>query len=266
MSTSEPLVCAVMLTRDRPAMARRAVKAFRAQTYENKRLLIVNSGPHGPLLTDDEEGDMLREPCLVGIDALGSIGALRNLACKIASHHYAERSDRPGIIVHWDDDDWSHPNRIAEQVALLQSSGADLVGYRELLFWDTRQAPDGGEHRASKEAAVITTGSNPVAWLYQSHRADHVLGTSFCYWRRTWERKKFADLPKGPAATGEDWTFLQGLKVASETAIAADSAGPRMIASIHPGNSSQAYDPENHPREWRRAPEWDEYCRERMTL
>ena len=42
----------------------------------------------------------------------------------------------PEILIHWDDDDYSHPNRIAEQVALLQSSGADAtVGFREMLFW-----------------------------------------------------------------------------------------------------------------------------------
>ena len=52
------------------------------------------------------------------------------------------RSAREGhaadILVHLDDDDYSHPNRIAEQVVLLQSSGADCVGYREMLFWQNR--------------------------------------------------------------------------------------------------------------------------------
>lgn len=252
MSTSEPLVCAVMLTRDRPAMARRAVEAFMEQTYSHKRLCILDTSldpMESPGLAED---DYESAPECRGL----SVGKLRN---------YAMQGESGDIFFHWDDDDWSHPNRIAEQVALLQSSGADLVGYREMLFW--REGFVSHHHRKLHTTGQITTMTieRPgEAWLYQSHRADHVLGTSFCYWRRTWERKKFADLPKGPAATGEDWTFLQGLKVASETAMR--SGGSRMIASIHPGNSSQAYDPENHPREWRRAPEWDDYCLERMRL
>ena len=45
------------------------------------------------------------------------------------------------ILIHWDDDDYSHPNRIAEQVALLKSSGADVVGFSEMLSWrETPQA------------------------------------------------------------------------------------------------------------------------------
>ncbi len=38
----EPLVCCVMLTRDRPEMVKRAVDSFRSQTYKRKKLLIYN--------------------------------------------------------------------------------------------------------------------------------------------------------------------------------------------------------------------------------
>lgn len=122
------------------------------------------------------------------------------------------------------------------------------------------------------------------AWLYSHPRPDYALGTSLCYWRKTWRGKPFADLPKGPGATGEDHQWQQGLKVASVSAMGplggkviqqpaitdAPEYGPRMIASIHGGNSSQAYDLEallaKRSKEWRRTPEWDDYCRGRMAL
>ena len=37
---SDPKVCAVLLTADRPEYARRAVECFRAQTYQNKRIVV----------------------------------------------------------------------------------------------------------------------------------------------------------------------------------------------------------------------------------
>jgi hypothetical protein len=59
---SEPTVCCIMLTKDRPALAARAVRCFRQQTYERKRLLIVNSEPH-PIT---EETEQISEPCFIG--------------------------------------------------------------------------------------------------------------------------------------------------------------------------------------------------------
>lgn len=232
-----------MLTRNRPQMARRAVECFRAQTYPAKTLLIVNSGL-GPMIPDGYAPDIM-EPCLVGADAQ-TVGELRNRGARIAVQHGAE------ILIHWDDDDWIHTNRIAEQVALLQSSGADCVGYREMLFW----------RQAEREA-----------WLYSNPNPGYALGTSLCYWRRTWERKPF------PATSiGEDLQFIAGLKCAGVSAAPIKTSGveivvalPAMIASIHAGNSSGAYDPRKMAAEaakpdgmWRRVPEWDTQCRSIM--
>ena len=117
---ADPTVCAVMLTRNRPDMARRAVRSFESQTYQNKRLVIWDTvcGP-----TVRHAGHF--QHCTIG-DAGESIGKLRNQANALC---------REDIIIHFDDDDVSHPNRIAEQVAHLQASGAECVGYREMLFW-----------------------------------------------------------------------------------------------------------------------------------
>lgn len=244
--SSDPLVCAILLTKDRPGMVARAVRAFRAQTYPNKRVLVVNGGHSGPLFEETED---LREPCFVGIDTL-SIGALRNHACKYAVTHYIGRDDCPKILIHWDDDDWSHPNRIAEQVAHLQSSGADVVGFNELLFW--------------REASI----ASGEAWLYRNVRADLCPGTTLCYWRKTWERKPFPD-----TSEAEDRKFCMGLNCAAAPSLwirKDQRTGPRMIASIH-GENTANYDLEGliargGDTNWKRVPEFDSYCLERMVL
>jgi len=238
-------------------MTRRAVASFNAQTYENKKLLIWDTGE----LNDDFD-DEVRVYHIPAPQNGRTIGALRNDALGFWTEY--------DIAVTWDSDDWSHPNRIAEQVAHLQASGADVVGYNELLFWrtrimiDDRSMPDGyGE-----------------AWLYK-HRTN-APGTSLCYWRKTWERKPFPDLPKPSRGDGEDWHWLKGLNVATVPCFramdGAQLAGepkediecePRLIASIHGGNT-QSYDLEGiierGSQEWRRAPEWDNWCREKMQL
>jgi hypothetical protein len=197
-----------MLVNGRPEMVRRAVKSFKAQTYVPALLAEIDGLPRM------------------------TIGEMRNKANAMCV------SD---IIVHWDSDDWSHPNRIAEQVALLQSSGADCVGYREMLFWRT----PAGE-----------------AWRYANPEQNFCLGTSLCYWRHVWERKPFEALPAAPGGTGEDWKWQQGLK---RTAVSAMAYKPRMIASIHGGNTSD-YSILDNPkqRSFRRIPHWDEHCRKVM--
>jgi hypothetical protein len=268
----EPLVCAILLTKDRPAMAARAVLAFREQTYKRATLWIYHEDrsacEYVRLLVNKYGGNGDIDGHLCRGEASASIGVMRNRALQTAP------SDAD-IFIHWDDDDVSHPNRIAEQVAHLQSSGADVAGYNELLFW--RVTPQ-----------TLSTKEYGEAWLYK-HRT-HTPGTSLCYWRRTWERKPFPDLPKPGRGDAEDTHWLQGLNVAATSSlghwlqglnVAATSslghwlgapnysADPRLICSIHGGNT-QAYDLEGiiarGSREWTRVPQWDEYARKVMAL
>jgi glycosyltransferase involved in cell wall biosynthesis len=275
MRESQPSVCCVMLTKDRPELARRAVECFRAQTYDPiaRALLIFDSGSNAWF---DAAGDSENEIVLDATAHAGkaTIGELRNMANSCMS------SD---IILHWDSDDWSHPNRIAEQVALLRSSGADCVGYREMLFWreSLKIESDSGDGRGPHLTSTTLTGGE--AWLYSSR--NHILGTSLCYWHKTWERKPFE-----ATSSGEDVLFCARLNCVGASSVIRGAlpsengptigeylplplnAGPRMIARIHAGNTSKFYDPalmaavERQGGEWRRVPEWDAYCAEKMAL
>lgn len=284
-----------MLTADRPEMARRAIECFRRQTYPAKRLLIWDSGTQTletPWYDEEDYPDVSH----VLAERRDTIGDLRNEANSFWTEY--------PILIHWDDDDWSHPNRISEQVALLQSSGAEAVGYREMLFWR--------EPRVNEAIGMYPTTQKDhggEAWLYVNRKPTYALGTSLCYWRTVWQWRLFE-----PLNDGEDTAWLAGVRsvgisglgdkvqvVIAPWDLPGGETGaefisryhatckrlmdahlqemeqygyrpqPRMIASIHDGNTSPAYRPElmrasqKQGGEWRRVPEWDEYCRQVMT-
>ncbi len=268
----EPTVCAVMLTRDRPAMAKRAVECWMAQTYENKRLLIIASGESNvycPAFLLYPNCNIYMQPSLNG----WTIGAIRN---------YANSKTGQDIMIHWDDDDWSHPNRIAEQVALLQSSGADAVGYREMLFW--KQIPGNLPH-GQAEYECGCGDCRGESWLYTNNDPRYIVGSSLCYWRAAWERQPFKDIMRG-----EDAEFWKGLKSEGVTSLPYEFGGnpmpgserwiknpcrleeahqqiPRMICSIHGGNTCGYTEATlTGSINWRRVSEWDSKFREVMSL
>lgn len=244
---TEPSVCCVMLTFDpaRVRIARQAIACFNAQVYGGKMRLVI--------FDSREEWRGAGNP---------TIGQLRNEANALVEED---------IIVHLDDDDFSHPARFAEQVALLQSSGADCVGYNEMLFWR--------EPIPTSQFTALVSPLNPPpgeAWLYRNPDPHYALGTSLCYWRKTWERKPFE-----ATSQGEDLRWIAGFKIIGVSAQMETSfrqikepmgcwethTQPRMIARIHPGNTSTAYRPDAMHREskkrngmWKRVPEWDSYC------
>ena len=272
---SNPSVCAVMLTADRPELTRQAVECFRRQTYDpiRRTLLIFDSGND----TDwyDSRCDVENEFHAI-IDTQGmrqrSIGTLRNEANEYAGG--------PEVLIHWDSDDLSNPNRIAEQVALLQSSGADVVGYNRMLFADCRVFGFDSDKMSvvdeDEDSISIGTGNlinTPEAWIY----TGEILGTSLAYWRKTWERTPFS----ANHVLNEDGGFVSEVRGKGGKVVAVNSIcdlnpffplvinlQPRMIARIHAQNSSNpAYNPQQmaaHPLHWKRTPEFDSYCRRMM--
>lgn len=248
------VVC-IMLANGRPEMVKRAVASFHAQQYEQKRLLIWNTGDADDFLEFiDDRVDVQAS------GVLGSVGALRNMANDVALYMFPNVD----LIAHWDSDDWSHPQRLAEQIAMQERTGADIVGYREGVFWDSTKCMITVDPSVRVGAGVRgTVSSVGEAWLYRAANPGHGFGSSFLYPRATWERRHFKD------DVGEDtlWLLHGRFKVhfvPSTWNPMGRAIDPRMICSIHGANTSAAIVP-NVP-EWKRDPMFDAYCMARMAL
>ena len=232
-AVSNPLVCGVLLTADRPEMTRRAIASFMAQTYAPKELLVLDTGT------------VMLDPDILGVDGKSiwlirphewdrrlTVGGLRNYANGCLRN--------ASLIAHFDSDDWSAPTRLAEQVGfLLTHPGVDVVGYNDMLYYDS---------------------TSDQSWYYSHPNPNFALGGSMTYWRSAWERKHFPDLSKG-----EDTQWIKGLRVASMSSLRMDPA-LIMVCEFHGANTSCHIDERtigSHDRagRFRRSPEWDEYAR-----
>ncbi len=174
----EPLVCCI-LPYHIPDYFQQAIQCFESQTYPNKQLMAVDTS------------------------AMPRVhGLVRN--------NLIARTPRNCLIAHWDHDDWSCPTRIAEQVAFLKSSGAAIVAYRDMPFYNVR-------------TGQVT---------FWKARPKSVLGTSMMYYREVWERTPFMTTPGD-----EDSHFVHTV---GESNLETQSTfpGPMMVARIHPKNTS----------------------------
>jgi len=289
----DPLVAALCLTRDRPEMLQRAVRSFRSQTYQNKVLFILDSGkqPCGLRADHNETVWYVLQVNDKPVEQV-SIGELRNLALGMMD---VTPLGKPDIFVHFDDDDWSGPQRIAEQVALLQASGADAVGYSDLLFWDSRKYV--GRRDRNSETQVLEIPGYPYAnqgesvegyvneaYLFSRPSRLNVPGTTLMYWRQTWERKTFPHLPEvgNSQSACEDICWQSGLEIKAVSSVRDDARlqllkrylmqdgyEARMVASIHGGNTQMlgySINLHNPAGPYRRVPEWDSFCKTVMAL
>lgn len=265
-----PRVTCICLTADRQAQTDRAVRSFLAQTYEEKHLLILDTGREAYEMT----GDAWDCRSIISLVTLGprtcTIGKLRNLANELASGD---------IIAHWDSDDVSAPTRLAEQVAHLQASGAEVVGFSDMLFWASERGglifDEANANRPGKHWPEDVHRPAGEAWLFNNHKPNYGLGTSLCYWRKTWERKPF---PEHTNPGCDDRLWVEGLKVATITSVAKFTSDPRdervvrelqmdspmMVAEIHGGNTcARITEPST---DWQRVPAWDTRLAEIMRL
>lgn len=125
-----------------------------------------------------------------------SIGEKRNFGVK---HSLGE------IICHWDDDDWSAPERLETQVNALLKSGKQVAGFHSMKFTNGKEW-----------------------WKYQG-TSNYSLGTSLCYWKSWWEKHPFPG-----KNIGEDNEFVS----AAARELHTEDAGELMHATIHSGNTS----------------------------
>ena len=222
-----PLVSCLMVTRDRVALARRAVRCLAAQTWPAIELVVVDDGgaDYAPMLAEFEPRLAIRYLRLTPQPGR-YLGALRNLALEAA---------RGELCAQWDDDEWYHPDRLRAQVDALERQRAVASVLRwTLMHVDTpawRDLPyraDAGHGtpgtivhrrtvvrypnlRRSEDARFLddVAATGPVAVLGPEH--SHLFIRCF-HGHNTWDeahfRKRLRRTPR--AAAHYLWAHLRG--------------------------------------------------------
>jgi glycosyltransferase involved in cell wall biosynthesis len=111
---AEPIYAMMITGKDprRLPLARMAIDSFRQQTYPNLKLVIVDDSPGDGFELELTELDVDR----IRLPKGKTLGELRNLALDAIPYD--------AVWVQWDDDDWRHPECVAEQFKALGDAGA----------------------------------------------------------------------------------------------------------------------------------------------
>jgi glycosyltransferase involved in cell wall biosynthesis len=145
------------------------IACFLSQTFTDSELIIVDDGT-------DSIADLIPEnPRIKYIRLEGprrTTGLKRNIACEQA---------QGAFILHFDDDDWSAPGRIAHQIAALESSGKQVLTYHNMLYWNV---------------------DTQKLYRYHPTKIGTPYGASFCYFKNWWKQHPFID-----KMVGEDTDF-----------------------------------------------------------
>jgi hypothetical protein len=193
------LVSAIMPTRARRVLSYTAVECWKAQTWEDRELVILDDAddPSFPVPPGDPGIRYYRGPReFIGVK-LEKLSALA----------------QGEVIIRFDSDDWSDPNRIQEQVDHLALTGKGLTGYHTLLFWDMR---------ARRFAGYQWRGPSGFA-----------CGTSMCYTRQFWQSH-----PWPPLREASDNAVVYAAQ--KDNAIATLEGRQMCIARAHGNNTSSA--------------------------
>ncbi len=123
-----PRVSCLMVTANRLKLASRAVRCFKNQTYPNKELVVIDDGEadYGPLLAELPADEVRYVKLEKKPDSI--LGKLRNRSLEEATGEFR---------LHWDDDDWIHPDRIQRQVDVMQQGYDAVTLHGSIMHLDT---------------------------------------------------------------------------------------------------------------------------------
>ncbi len=141
-----PLVTALMVTKGRTALAQRAVLNFQKQTYPHCELVIVNDDEDDQLRTWVQSLADTRIHLLNLPTDQRSLGVLRNIAMQEARGDY---------VAQWDDDDFSHPMRLALETGLVLLHNADACFLQRWMLWAPEQRRLAISHRRLWEGSFL---------------------------------------------------------------------------------------------------------------
>jgi hypothetical protein len=124
---AETITC-LCITSGRVAFLKKAVQCFLEQTYPQRELVIVH-GPEDKATCKYLAG--IKEPMILQAVVpefnLLPLGSLRNISLGMGTGKY---------VAIWDDDDWSHPARLEEQMRVIQTTGLPGCALRRLTLYD----------------------------------------------------------------------------------------------------------------------------------
>lgn len=125
-SLDRPLVSAMMVTKNRPELAKRALQCFLRQTYPVKELVILDDG-EDVLLENVVRGLEDKRVKFFRIPSTGkTLGELRNAALALTRGEY---------VCQWDDDDLSDPQRLEVQMAAILVHDVDACLLQRHIVW-----------------------------------------------------------------------------------------------------------------------------------
>jgi glycosyltransferase involved in cell wall biosynthesis len=207
-----------MPARGRSQWTAQAIDSFLSQTYPNKELVII----------DDADQPAVLEPQTLH----RSITYIRNPERKNIPEklNQATRVANGRILIRFDSDDYSVPERMADQVATLDGSGKGITGYSTVLFYNPTENQ---------------------AFRYTSTFPGYAVGTSLCYTRDFWVRNQWPEQVK----VASDNDVVREARRAGE--IVTSTGFNMIVARVHPDNTStkSTHKPEYQPVELSELPE-----------
>lgn len=163
--SSLPKVSGLLLVGYGDKYFRVAADAFLSSTYEGELELILldnNETPLDPSLIPDDPRVVYfhsdRKP----------IGALRNLATSYATGD---------VCINLDEDDWSSPDRVSQQVGRLLSTGKAVTGFHSIYYYNE-------------------SDRSTYKYWYEPKNRNHppyACGSSQCYLKAWWEQHKYPE-------------------------------------------------------------------------
>ena len=181
---SKPLVSCLLVTADRPELCRRALLSYTRQTYAERELVVLDNGrdPMRHLLDGLPEHSVTYirvEPTPETV-----IGGLRNVALDAARGEY--------VAPQWDDDDWSHPERLQRQMAELEK------GYDACVLAGTLMHVDSAEFFDRPFIGLLANGVPPtiVHHNLKEIRYPELRRTSDTVYLDQWRQNRVAVLPR----------------------------------------------------------------------
>lgn len=168
---SIPYVSCIMPTANRAKYIPFAIDNFLNQDYHNAELVIIDDGKE-PVRGIIPKHHRIR---YFYKETVSTIGMKRNFACEEA---------RGEIIMHWDDDDWYAGDWISRQLIAIESSGADICGLNDIIFF----SPLVGKYWKVADKQM----ERP--WL---------AGATMVYKKKFWKQHPFKDIQ-----IGEDYDYI----------------------------------------------------------